>query len=306
MGGNRQPDYDFIAPRPGSTQDQPPAQAPDRHLPPIPAAPDVPEQGAPGAYAAPDGAPYAQAQAPYAQAPYAQTPQPPQPQPPYPPAAYPPGAYGQAHHPQGRVVPHPYLEPRRSGLPRWAIALIVTPIVLVVAGVGVAVAVPMFQNRQAKAEFAQTTVTLPAMITGLERQETDPSMESQLSGMGLPSGSLGVYGTDDDTMVVIAVKNDEAMVPSDQAKAREEMVKGFSRSSKMRLDLQSGDPGRLGGYLGCAQPAAPGSGSGAGAGTATVCLATDSAALVMMVKATPVTDPAALMQKVRAATVHRA
>ena len=185
----------------------------------------------------------------------------------------------------------------RSGMPRWAIALLVTVAALFGLGILAAVAIPVFLSQRLKADFAATSVSLPATFNGVDRN-TSAQASTLAQGFAVDDirvEDVGIYGKVGPAMVVVlAVKPAAAMSSDEQQKQRDDFERGFSAQGTP-LSLTGGpEDGDLGGWAGCATTGQK----------LDVCLATTTGSLVAVISASTGSDPVTLLRQARAATVH--
>jgi hypothetical protein len=180
----------------------------------------------------------------------------------YPPPSYPPVGYPPPAVPMFGGPPA-----RRSA--RTGRIVGISAAILVALVVGVAIAVPVFQEQQAKAAAARTTFTMPMAIAGMNRISgaADSMVQSEVAdlpaGIGTPLGAA--YGA--GTVSVIVLGGVHAMT----SKGQRDFFTGFRRSVQAQgYQLASVSPGVLGGRMECGSTAD---------GTRTICGFTDSGAL---------------------------
>jgi hypothetical protein len=201
------------------------------------------------------------------------------------------------------VVPGPasyadQLPPAQSGMPRWMVALIVTISSLLGLAVLAAVAVPVFLSQRLKADYAATSVSLPATFNGADRntgsQAAVAAKAFTVAGV-IEEKDVAVYGPiGPDAVILVALKQPEAMSETAQQQQRQELERAFSAQGAA-LTLTGGpESGVLGGWAGC----------GPTSQQLEVCLATSSGSLVVVLSATGAGDPVTLLRQARAASVH--
>jgi hypothetical protein len=212
-----------------------------------------------------------------------------------------PGGWSQSAYAAGPTGP------QRGGLPLWVAALIAIGMAVVILGILFAIAIPVFLNQRAKAQWQATKVVIPPSVAGLDRI-TDGSADSLIKGMVGPTVTardIGVYGTlGPKVVVVVALKSPKAMTEAAQARERAGFLQS-AQSARIPFTMpQQQDAGSLGGWFGCtstptaAQP-------GAASSAVTVCLATDQGSLFAAVIGPGVSDPADVARQARKATVTR-
>jgi hypothetical protein len=194
------------------------------------------------------------------------------------------------------LPPAPYVVPRRS---RAVTALIVAAagvVALILAGIVAAVAIPVFLNQRLRAEWRETTVSLPETFDGGARTDAPAALASAFAADdAVRSAEVAVYRTDRGArVVVVAAKSREPMTETAGLETRRGLVAGLAENGA-HLTLAEADAGTLGGWFGCG----PVTGS-----AADVCVATDHGAVVMVVVSGS-DDPVSLARRMREAVVRR-
>ncbi len=225
---------------------------------------------------------------------------PPRPGPAAPPGAPPlPRAGGQRTGDPRTTLPSAISAPDvRYRLPGWANALFSLVTVVLIAGLVIAVAIPMVKRHQLTSQWKNTTVAIPASFGGQSRQSVNqPQTMTQLTGDRFAKAEAGVYGKSAlKLLLIVAARPRAAMSAQDQELARSQFVRGFAATSngaKPKL-TQVTNAGTLGGWFGCG----PVSG-------VQVCLATDSGSMVAVIMGPSIKNPQSVALKARQATVTR-
>ncbi len=187
--------------------------------------------------------------------------------------------------------------PQLWRLPGWANVVIATIAVLLLAGLGAAVAIPAVQRHGLTKQFEVTSIALPATFNGL-RAARSGLVEQELASVsaGYAQTTTRIYGKDSLSLIMImAFRPREALAQQDQVAARIELVKKLSEGTAgPRLRLTPASPGPLGGYFGCGKVA-----------PATVCLGSDPGSVIAIVLGPAVSQPESVALTARQASVHR-
>lgn len=177
-----------------------------------------------------------------------------------------PAAYGAP------VAQSPWAAPRPAGRSMTAMVLIGVAcgfLVLILVGIMVAIAIPVYLNQHAKSTAAATTLALPAQVGTLVKL-TDPaslSVASQLSAT-LPKGyQVGVYGNPGHQRLIVYVYP-RFLPPGADAAFVASSAEGAASNG---ISMHVVDPGSLGGKARCGE--LPGQ-------AATQCVFADSAGAV--------------------------
>jgi hypothetical protein len=199
----------------------------------------------------------------------------------------------------GWGYPPGYRPPSQRSLPGWVIALIVVGVLLFGLSIMSAVAIPVFLNQRAKAQWQATRVTIPQTFEGADRNTGAAAKQfasdfSTASGIG--SDAVGVFGpVNTQAVIIMAVKSGAPWSDAEQAAQRRGFVQGFTSQDQTLTTPVQVDPGRLGGWAGC----------GLTSSGIHICFATDADSIVVIVSGTDAGDPATLLRDARAATVIR-
>jgi hypothetical protein len=224
-----------------------------------------------------------------------------------PPPPPPPPPYGGW---PGTVLPGPGYPPAsRTGLPGWAIALIVGGLGVLVVLILAAVAIPVFLHQRAQADLSATSVSLPPALAGMTEVD-DPATKQQIAdtvgsidtcsctGPLLMTVYVDNIGT--HRVVVAAGKFSSAASASVQQSFSANMWVGIRDSAAEEGatvgPVVEADAGRLGGTMSCAPITADATGR--------VCVSVDRTSFVMMMEFGPTIDPT-LPVIVRESVVHR-
>jgi hypothetical protein len=189
------------------------------------------------------------------------------------------------------------LPPVRSGMPRWAVALIVAVAAFFGIAILAAVAVPVFLSQRMKADFAATSVALPAALNGVERN-TSPEAVAVAKNYAMEDiggNDVAIYGPVDPNMVIVtAARTDVAQSEQDQRVQRTLFERALAGQG-LPISLQGGPVAdELGGWAGCARTTKD----------FNICLATSTGAVVAVISGPSTADPMAQLSQVRAAAVH--
>jgi hypothetical protein len=189
----------------------------------------------------------------------------------------------------------------RFGMPVWLLGVIGGFLTAIVALFVAAVAIPVFINQHAKAEWQATTVTLPASIAGHDRL-TGRDAKSVIKAMvsdSVTAKDIGIYGTvGPDVIIVIAMKSEDPMSSQRQEAERAEFTKGFGEGfgeGKALTMKHEDDSGKLGGWFGC----------GSATAEMHVCLATDKSSMFSVIMGPGITNSTQIGLRAREATVSR-
>ena len=187
---------------------------------------------------------------------------------------------------------------RARDIPRWALAVAGIPVLLLVAGVCVALTVPMVLHHGDEATWEDTAVRLPAAVAGRQRNPQAPVQRligRQLAAAGIPVSAAAAYGPLDRGIVVLVARRPAR--PADerrQAEQRERVVSAF-QAEGVSLRLGRRDGGALGGWFGCGTTP-PG---------LTLCAGTDAGSEFYAMIGPQVNDPQQVARAAREATVGR-
>jgi hypothetical protein len=184
-------------------------------------------------------------------------------------------------------------------MPRWANVGVTILAVLLIGGIGVAVAIPMVERHNLNSQYERTRISLPKTFNG-QTGASSASTEQRLKTIaaGFSSTTARIYGKNTlDLTLIVAFRPQSAMSQQDQAGARAQLSKQLTAGTTSGLKLTltpATDPGRLGGYFGCGQIA-----------PATVCIGTDPGSMVAIVLGPTVRRPQSLALELREASVTR-
>jgi hypothetical protein len=231
-------------------------------------------------------------------------PQPPQHFPPPPPPPPPYGAW------PGTVLPGPGYPPAsRTGLPGWAIALIVGGVGVLVLLVLAAVAIPVFLHQRAQAELSATSVSLPPALAGMTEVD-DPATQQQMADTVRSIDTCSCTGPLLMTLYLDNIGTHSVLVAAGKFSSAESAFVQQSFSANMWTGIRESaaeegatvgtavetDAGRLGGTMSCAPITVDATGR--------VCVSVDSTSFVMTMEFGPTIDPT-LPVIVRESVVHR-
>lgn len=174
--------------------------------------------------------------------------------------------------------------PARSGLPRWALALIVGVAGFVAVCIVAAVVIPVFLAQRDKSTWAHTTFAMPGDVEGLPRI-TGPTVDQLSSLVSLPewgdSGfeapQVGVYGQPGHpSEIVIAAHSTKPLLASSRA-AGIKVVMAHPAQGMSGWDRV--DAGRRGGDMVCGDALLPTT-------TLTLCTVIDPAGVLVIATVT--------------------
>jgi hypothetical protein len=182
--------------------------------------------------------------------------------------------------------------PLRTGMStgaKIAVALGATGAGLVIVGIMVAIAIPVFLDQRARSEAEHISIALPGAVAGYPRMTgaADAQVQNLVSGLPREAGTAqgAAYGVGRPMVIVIAGRH--VMLPRDRTTFLSEVARSESGSGVTQTPVA---PGPLGGQMQCG-PAADGS--------RTDCAFTDAGSYGVIDVATTGPSAVSLAQQVR-------